>query len=546
MAEDQWRMSIQGMTCTDCELHVTEALERAGARNVQADFRRGEARFILPEGVDSAGLALAVRAAGYRPVGLEAPGTPPRRAAAAGEYDLAIVGSGSAAFAAAIRARDQGARVVMVERGTLGGTCVNIGCIPSKALLRAAAARHAAGHHPFAGIATTAGPVDAPALWAQKDELVARLRKEKYEDIVEAYGWEVLRGTASFRDAATLEVDGQPLTARAYLLATGARPAVPAIPGLAEAAYLTSTTALSLGRVPASLAVIGSGYIALELGQLFARLGSRVTMMQRHPHLLKEYEPEIGTAVEGFLADEGIDVLAGVRYLGVETDGKTRRVRVTHQGKERVVEAEELLVATGRQPNTEELALARAGITPGSRGEIPVDEHLATANPRVFAAGDVTFGPQFVYVAAYQGGLAAQNALGADRRVDLATVPSVIFTDPSVATVGLTEAQARAAGHQVKVSILPLDAVPRALVNRDTRGLVKLVADAEDDRLLGAHLVADAAGEVIYAASLAVRYRLTVADLSDALAPYLTMAEGLRLAAQTFGRDVHLLSCCAG
>ena len=210
------------------------------------------------------------------------------------------------------------------------------------------------------------------------------------------------------------------------------------------------------------------------------------------------------------------------------------------------MEAEEILVATGRQPNTEALHPERAGVKVGARGEIAVDAEMRTNVPHILAAGDVTAGPQFVYVAAYEGGIAADNALGGHRQVDLRVVPAVTFTSPAIATVGLTEAAARQAGHDVKTSVLPLSAVPRALVNRDTREVFKLVADAQSDQVLGAHVVAENAGDVIYAATLAVKFHLTVADLTGTMAPYLTMAEGLKLAAQTFSRDVNALSCCAG
>jgi mercuric reductase len=549
------RMRVDGMTCSDCERHVARALEGAGASNVEADFRRGLARLSVAGAVDAAALRSAVRAAGYRPLDLEPDETPiPRAEGAArpstrggdGAYDLAIVGSGGAAFAAAIRARDAGARVVMVERRTLGGTCVNIGCVPSKTLLRAGEIYHLAGNHPFAGISTSAGQVDMAALVGQKDDLVADLRQHKYADLVEEYGWDLLRGEAALVDAHTLAVGEHRIEARTFLVATGARPAVPDIPGLQEAGYLTGTATLALDQVPESVAVIGSGYVALELGQFLRRLGARVTLMQRSPQLLKAYDPEVGQVMAEVLRDEGIELLTGVRYRRVEGGAGGRRIQVEVDGRPRTVEAEALLVAAGRKPNTEVLHLQRAGVRVGALGEIVVDAELRANVPHILAAGDVTLGPQFVYVAAYEGRLAAENALGEHREVDLSVVPAVTFTSPAVATVGLTEAAARAAGHDVKTSVLPLSAVPRALVNRDSRGLFKLVADVATDRILGAHMVADNAGDAIYAAALAVKFRLTVEDLVATLAPYLTMAEGIRLAAQTFGRDVSKLSCCAG
>ncbi len=344
-----------------------------------------------------------------------------------------------------------------------------------------------------------------------------------------------------------MEVNGRRISARYFLIATGAVPDVPDIPGLREVDYLVSTTALELRAVPKRLAVLGAGYIALELGQMFHNLGSEVILMQRGRRVLKSYDPEVSEAITRALTKQGMTIVTGATFHRVEQQGDVKRVCITVDGQERVIEADALLVAAGRKPNTENLNLHAANVQVGPRGEVVVDEHLRTTNPRVYAAGDVTMGPQFVYVAAYEGWLVAENTVGgAMKKVDLTTVPAVIFTHPAVATVGLTEAQARRAGYDVRTSVLPLDTVPRALVNRETDGMFKLVADAATRRLLGAHVVADNAGDVIYAAQLAIQFGLTVEDLRSSLAPYLTMAEGLKLAALTFDKDVSKLSCCAG
>jgi mercuric reductase len=542
------------MTCNDCEVHVSRALQSAGATEASADFRRGEVRMLVPEGVNEATLATAVREAGYEPGRIEetrepAPGPQSivnRTGQGTGTYDLAIVGSGGGAFAGAIRARDRGARVVMIERGTIGGTCVNIGCVPSKTLLRAGDVYWETGHNPFKGTSTEAGSVDLAALVGQKDQLVTRLRQEKYVDLISDYGWDLLRGEAHFGEDGLPRVNGDVIRANKVLLATGASPAVPPIAGLADVDYLTSTSALALTKLPKSLVVIGSGYVALELGQLFHHLGSKVTLMQRSPRILKSYDPEISEVVAEALTEQGITFVTGARFERVERHGGQVRVHVTVDGVPRVVEGERLLVATGRAPNTQALTLDRAGVALGAQGEILVNEHLQTSDPDVYAAGDVTLAPQFVYVAAYQGALAADNALDGNRRfVDLTSLPGVTFTNPAIATVGLTEAQAKEKGYTVKTSVLPASVVPRAIVNRDTHGVFKLVADATTDQILGVHVVAENAGDVIYAGVLAVKFHLTVQDLVETFAPYLTMAEGLKLAAQSFGRDVHKLSCCA-
>ncbi|HVB63795.1 MAG TPA: mercury(II) reductase [Nitrolancea sp.] len=545
----EYTMAVNGMTCDHCEVTVREALENAGAQQVQASYRRGDARFRVSVDTDLARLSTAIHAAGYQPGAI----TPvqsavdlPRPRSGSSAYDLAIIGSGSAAFAAAITARDLGARVVMIERSTLGGTCVNIGCVPSKRLLRAAEMFHDAGHHPFAGIETRTGAVDFGALVTQKDDLVAHLRQQKYADLIDVYGWELIQGEARFVDGPALVVAGRTITADAYLIATGARPAVPPIPGLAEAGYLTSTTAMELDRLPSSLAIIGAGYIALEQGQIFRHLGSAVTIMQRGPRLLPDYEPEVAEAAHQMLDRLGTQVLTGSQIQRVERTAQGRQLLISREGRMETIEAEQILVATGRQPNTDVLNLEQIGVELDSRGAPVVDEHLRTTNQRIFAAGDVTLAPQFVYVAAYQGRLAAKNALTVTPRpVDFRAVPSVIFTEPQIASVGLTRAQAEGAGFVVKSTVLPIGAVPRAQVNVETEGIFTMVVEAATKRLLGVQVVADNAGDVIYAATLAVKYGLTVTDLVESFAPYLTMAEGLKLGALSFGRDVAKLSCCA-
>jgi mercuric reductase len=538
-------MEIGGMTCVHCEQTVALALAGAGAEEVEVSYRKGEAIF---RGGDDDAVAQAVREAGYRPGPIEIlePAPPPRSGRGSGDYDLVVLGSGSAAFAAAIRASDLGAKVALIEAATVGGTCVNVGCIPSKALLRAAELQHLAATAAIPGLHLRAEQPDLEAVVAWKNELVAALRREKYLDVVDAYGFELLSGFASFQGADSLAVDGRRLRASRYLIATGASPTEPPIPGLAEAGYLTSTTALQVTGLPARLAVIGGNAIGLELGQYFARMGSRVTVIEVLPRVAPFEEPEISHELARALAAEGMEIVAGAQVASVTREHDLRRLELVAGGRRRTLEADEVLVATGRRPSTAGLGLEQAGVALDERGAVVVDEYLRTTNERVFAAGDVTGAPQLVYVAAYQGTLAAENAVrGSRRSVDLSALPRVTFTSPQVAAVGLTEEQARRAGHAVKVSLLPLQMVPRAIVNGERHGLIKLVADARSDRLLGAHILAEHAGEVIQAAVLAVKLGLTVRDLTDTFHPYLTVAEGLKLAAQAFDRDVARLSCCA-
>ncbi len=468
-------------------------------------------------------------------------------------YDLAITGSGGAAFAAAITARDAGASVVMIERGTIGGTCVNTGCVPSKALLAAAAARHDAVSQRFPGIATQAGPVDMAALTGGKDDLVAAMRAGKYTGLAADYGWEIIAGTARFSggpDAPVLQVrrgDGGTATIEAgqYLVATGAAPWIPPISGLTDAGYLTSATAMELTELPESMLVIGGNAVGLELAQLFARLGVTVTIAEALDRLAPFDEPEVSAAIEDVFDGEAIAILTAATVTSVRGDATARSVAITTAGgPERAYG--QILVAAGRRPVTAGLNLDAAGVKTGGHGEIITDESGRTANPRIWAAGDVTGGPQFVYTAAAQGSAAAANALyNAGRTLDYTALPRVTFTSPAIASAGLTEAELIRMGVACDCRVLPLSAVPRAIVARDTRGVVKLVAEAGTGRVRGVHAVADGAGEMITAASYTIRAGMTVADLAAAWAPYLTMSESLRLAAQAFTRDVSRLSCCA-
>lgn len=455
------------------------------------------------------------------------------------DYDLAIVGSGGAAFAAAIRATSLGARAAVIEKGTVGGTCVNVGCVPSKTLLAAADTLERAASHPFLGIPTSVGAPDLGALIAQKDELVESLRSAKYVDLAESYGFDILTGTARFTGPRALEVDGRPVSAESVLIATGADPAVPALPGLDQVHVLTSTTAMQLKEVPRRLAVIGAGFVGLEQAQLFSRLGSEVTIVGR---FAPRAEPEMADWLRRAFADEGIVILEQ-RAKAVEPL-PTGAVVVTDS--KRCAGADAVLVAVGRAPRTSDLGLDSANVAVNDAGFVCVDEELRTANPHVLAAGDVTGGPQFVYVAAAQGTLAAENALtGSHRTMDYLGLPSVVFTAPSLASAGLTEAEATAAGFSCESRVVELADVPRAIVNRDTRGAVKLIADARTRRALGVHAVAEHAGELMLAATYAIKFGLTVDDLADTWAPYLTMSESLKLAAQSFRGDVKKLSCCA-
>ena len=461
---------------------------------------------------------------------------------------IAVIGSGGGAMAAALKAAELGARVTLIERGVIGGTCVNVGCVPSKIMLRAAHIAHTRRTSPFdAGLSAESVRVDRRALLAQQQGRVDELRAVKYQAILDDEpAITVVHGAAQFRDGHTLSVALSEGGERVVpfdrcLIATGATAAVPPVPGLVGPPFWTSTEALASDWIPSRLAVIGSSVVAVELAQAFARLGSRVTILARHTLLFRE-DPILGEELMAAFGAEGIEVRTQIQVARVSHHDGIFTV-VTDAG---AVVTDALLVATGRTPNTSTLSLDRAGVALDPGGAIIVDDAMRASAADIYAAGDCTAMPQFVYVAAAAGTRAAINMLGGDRRLDLSVLPTVIFTEPQVATAGMSEAEASLRGIATDTRTLSLDSVPRALVNFDTRGIIKLVAEAGSGRLLGVQIVAAEAGEVIQTAAMAIRAGMTVGDLADTLFPYLTMVEGLKLTAQTFTKDVAKLSCCAG
>ena len=538
-------LHVTGMTCDHCAASVKQALLAVvGVTRADVSYPDATARVEAATSTPVAMLLDAVRAKGY---GAETGGEAGTTSKTEAKLSVAIIGTGSAAFAAAIRAVEEGADVTVIEASTIGGTCVNAGCVPSKILIRAAHVAHLQAQHPFPGLAKHAPTLDRKTLVAQQQARVEELRHAKYESILESNpGISLLRGFARFDDARTLVVrqdDGseQRLTPDRILIATGRSPQIPDVPGLAGTPFWTSTEALIAEETPTELIVYGGSVVALELAQAYLRLGSHVTLIARGKLLSKE-DSAIGVGLKSALEEEGMRVLTETDIKAVRYDGKVFELETTVGA----IIGDRLLIATGRKPNTVGLDLAHAGIKADERGAIVVDDHLRTSVPHIYAAGDCTNAPQFVYVAAAAGTRAAINMTGGDAALDLSVVPAVVFTDPQVATVGLAEAQANKLGMETDSRTLTLDNVPRALANFDTHGFIKLVADKNTGLLLGAQILAAEAGEIIQAAALAIRNRMTVADLAGQLFPYLTMVEGLKLCAQTFTKDVKQLSCCAG
>ena len=471
------------------------------------------------------------------------------------DFDLLIIGTGGAGVAAAIQGVGMGRTVAIAEQATLGGTCVNVGCIPSKALIEAAAHVHAA-RRGFPGIAPAELTVDWAAVVKAKDALVTQLRQEKYADVLASYpGLVRLDGHATLLaredGVVRVRVGDAEHAARKVIVATGTTPALPPLPGLADVDALDSTSAMALTSLPASLLVLGGGAVGVELGQLFARFGVQVTIVQRGPQLLPGEDGAVVALLRASLEAEGIAVHTGTEAMRVERGDAGVVMHVRRGQLAGHLSAERLLVATGRVAVSDALGLEAVGVERTARGHVRVDLSMRTSNPDIYAAGDVTGGPQYVYVAAAGGRAAAENALNSlspgdiPRVLDLSVVPRVTFASPQVASVGRTEAAARAEGLAVDVSVLDMGQLPRALVAHDSRGFVKVVAESGSGRILGVHAVSTHAGELMGEAALAVRFGLTHRDLAGTLHAYLTWGESMKLASQGFASDVSKLSCCA-
>ncbi len=467
-------------------------------------------------------------------------------------FDLIILGSGSTAFAAALRAQELGKISVMTEERTIGGTCVNRGCLPSKNLIEAAKIIHDARHPRYPGLTPAEIRLNFRELIEQKDEVIHGYREKKYESLTGGQ-FTIEKGHAEFVDDHSVQVDGKRITGEKILIATGSRPVVPDIEGLREVPYLTSDLLtndepMELWELPRSLIILGAGYIALELGQMFHRFGAEVTIVQRSEQLLAHgYEPEVGQAIGEVFEREGINVITKASARSVLQNGNDVIVRLETGGEMRELRAEK----TGRRPNSDNIAIEKAGVALGKQGQVRVDEFLRTNVPHIFAGGDVIGyegGSQMATpVGSQDGGIAAHNAFaeGEPRRVNHRVIPRTIFTDPQIATVGMTEEEAISAGHNCWCNTVPMSLVPRAGAIRDTAGIIKMVADADTEEVLGVAMVGHTAGEVIHEAAMAMRFHAKINDFIELLHVYPTMSEALKIVAISRRKDPAKLSCCA-
>ena len=448
---------------------------------------------------------------------------------ASAPYDLIVVGAGAAGSTAASEARGQGARVAMVEQWKVGGTCLNAGCDPTKALVRAAHALHETRTSSRFGIEVEDVQVDWPQVIDRVERVIDTIRGGDGDRNIREAGIDLRKGHARLLSPKEVAVEGDVLRGEAVILATGVRAFVPPLPGLREAGFITNVEAVTLPALPRSLAIIGGGTIAMEFAQIFARFEVQVTVLGRNPRLLPLEEPELVDTLRDLLGREGVRIETGVTLECVSLADDRKRIVAHRDGAQFEIETDEILVAAGRTPRVEDLGLEAAGVAYDATG-IFADETLRTSAPGVWVAGDCVAGsPRFTSLADHQGRVAAHNALGGLPARDAieTVVPTAVFTDPELGRVGLTEAAARRAGHAVRAETVPMRDLARSVITGETAGAVKLVADAISGRLLGGSVLAAGGGELLGEIALTIRLGLTAHAIADTLHAYPTFSEGV-------------------
>lgn len=450
-----------------------------------------------------------------------------RTGAADDRHDLVVIGGGTAGIIAARTAAALGARVLLVEAERTGGDCLWTGCVPSKTLLAAAATAHRA-RAGGSGVAPTEPKVDFPEVMARVRAAIAHLEPDDSPATLRAAGVEVRRGHARFTGPRTVDIDGQPMRFRRAVVATGSAPAVPPVPGLAEIPPLTSDTVWDLTDLPARLVVLGGGPVGCELGQAFARLGAQVTLVETVDRLVPREDPRASVLLTARLTAEGIQVHTNTTVIRITGIPGALTCETTGPGGPGAIEADRVLLATGRRPRDTDLGLATAGIRTDPSGYVVVDRRLRTSNRRVYAAGDITGGPAFTHLAAVHGSIAAGNALlGPLRAIEHDRIPRVTFTDPEIAHVGLGETQARQRhGGTIRVRSLRHDRLDRAVTEQDTGGFTRIVLDAKG-RVLGATIVAPRAGEMITELGVLVARGGRLRELASVVHPYPTWSQAV-------------------
>lgn len=546
MKEEKLSLEITGMTCDHCAISIEKLLaKKKGIVSKKVSHAESNGEITFNEAVIS---KEEIINAINETTNYKAKETSNIRT---NHFDLIIIGGGSAAFSAAIKANELGLTTLMVNAGLdFGGTCVNVGCVPSKTLIRAGETAYHATHSNFAGIKPKGVDIDFAQVIKDKKQLVKTLQQKKYMDVVSDFeNLQMIEGWAEFIDDKTILVNGKDeYTAIKFIIATGATTNVPEIKGLKNIGYLTNVSLFDLEEKPTSITIMGAGYIGLEIAMAYNRLGVKTRIIEFTDRVLRTQTPDISEELQKHLGNEGIEFLANFRAVKFEKLGSdtTIHCKCPDGTFTKLTEPGKVVVASGTKPNTQKLGFQNIGLQLTKSGHIQVNEMMETNLNNIYAVGDVTNTPAFVYTAALEGKIAVENAFtGSEIKADYSSLPWVVFTDPQVAGAGLDEAQATEKNIPFEVSKIFLSDVPRSIAANDTRGFIKLIRNPETDKLLGARIVAPEGGELIQQLSMAIKYGITVKELAESFYPYLTLGEGIKLAAITFGKDVAKLSCCA-
>jgi len=465
------------------------------------------------------------------------------------EYDLIIIGNGAAAFASAIKASELSegkASILMTGYGPIGGTCVNVGCVPSKYLLEASNTFFYAKKKRFEGIEVGEMKLNFSSVMEGLRNVVKELRKAKYEEVIKAYpNVEYLEGKARFVSTNEVEIDGKNFKAKNIIIAVGSSPSVPNIEGIKEVGYLTSNTIWDIERLPDKIAIIGGGAIGLEIGQALLHFGSEVTIIEAMDRIAPQSEPELSLALKEILEEEGMQFHLKARINRVAMQGNKKVLEVvTAKGKEKI-EVDEILVATGRRPNTDYLQLEKANVETTSNGFIITNKKMQTSNPKIYAAGDcVSKKLMLETLAAREGVVAASNIFGFEEEIDYLHSPSIIFTYPQLASVGYLESEYVKNFGRCACNFIKLENIPKAYLINEKRGLIKIVIEPSNGKIVGIHALAPYSAEFIIEGAMAIKYGLTIEDIIDTVHAFPTLAEGIKIAAQSFVRNVELMSCC--
>jgi pyruvate/2-oxoglutarate dehydrogenase complex dihydrolipoamide dehydrogenase (E3) component len=456
----------------------------------------------------------------------------------AARYNLVVIGAGTAGLVAAAGAAGLGARVALVERRLMGGDCLNFGCVPSKALIRASRVSAEIGRASDYGIAPDgAAHAEFAAVMERMRRVRAELSANDSAARFKSLGVDVFLGEGRFIGRDAVEVDGKRLNFSRALVATGARPAAPPILGLAEAGFLTNETVFSLTELPRRLAVIGAGPIGCELAQAFRRFGSEVWLLEALAQILPREDRDAAAIVERAIVADGVELLTECKIAGVETGAAGRIVRVEHSGTQREIEVDEILVTAGREPNVEGIGLEAAGVEYDRKSGVRVDDYLQTGNPRIFAAGDVCSALQFTHLSDAHARIVIRNALFFGReRASRLIIPWCIYTDPEIAHVGLGEAEAAAQGVAIRTFAQEMSAVDRAVLDGESAGMAKVHVREGGDRIVGATIVAAHAGETISELTLAIAAGVGLGRIAGVIHPYPTQAEAIKKIADAYNR----------